>query len=193
MPSTSHQFCTPWLQLTPSTWHAGCRILQRPFRWLAEEQSRLWNRLLRASAIGPDDLLAVGAKDQAVGRLRATSRERGSITAFLGRYSARNPDYPQSIFNPRRRLNRCFRRRAIQNISVRRPPANHFRRSAKYVHQSHVAISASSATHTATQTAQHGQPAHPARFGTLPSGGAPVDEDASSYGASQSEVAVGAE
>ena len=32
-----------------------------------------------------------------------------------------------------------------------------------------------------------------ARFGTLPSGGAPVDEDASSYGASQSEVAVGAE
>ena len=98
MPSTSHQFCTPWLQLTPSTWHAGCRILQRPFRWLAEEQSRLWNRLLRASAIGPDDLLAVGAKDQAVGRLRPTSRERGSITAFLGRYSARNPDYPQSIF-----------------------------------------------------------------------------------------------
>ena len=98
MPSTSHQFCTQWLQLTPSTWHAGCRIAQRPFRWLAEEQSRLWNRLLRASAIGPDHLLAVGTKDQAVGRLRATSAELGSITAFLGRYSAQNPDYPQSIF-----------------------------------------------------------------------------------------------
>ena len=28
--SASHQFCTLWLQLTPSTWHAGCRIVQRP-------------------------------------------------------------------------------------------------------------------------------------------------------------------
>ena len=97
MSSTSHQFCTQWLQLTPSTWHAGCRIAQRPFRWLAEEQSRLWNRLLRASAIGPDHLLAVGTKDQAVGRLPATSAELGSITAFLGRYSARNPDYPKKM------------------------------------------------------------------------------------------------
>ena len=92
MSSTSHQFCTQWLQLTPSTWHAGCRIAQRPFRWLAEEQSRLWNRLLCASAIGPDHLLAVGTKDQAVGRLPATLAELGSITAFLGRYSAQNPD-----------------------------------------------------------------------------------------------------
>ena len=90
-------------------------------------------------------------------------------------------------------VNRCFRRRGIQNISLTRPPANHLRRRAKCVHQGHVAISATSATHTATQTAQHANPAHPARFGTLPSGGAPVDEDASSYGASQSEVAVGAE
>ena len=96
--SASHQFCTLWLQLTPSTWHAGCRIVQRPFRWLAEEQSRLWNRLLRASAIGPGHLLAVGTKDQAVGRLRATSAELGSITAFLRPYSAQNPAYPQSIF-----------------------------------------------------------------------------------------------
>ena len=91
----------------------------------------------------------------------------------------------------RRRLNRCFRRRGIQKITVARPPANHFRRSPKCVHQGHVVIRASSATHTATQTAQHAQPAHTARFGTLPSGGAPIDEDASSYGASQSEVAVG--
>lgn len=98
MSSASHQFCTLWLQLTPSTWHAGCRIVQRPFRWLAEEQSRLWNRLLRASAIGPGHLLDVGTKDQAVGRLRATSAELGSITAFLRSYSAQNPDYPQSIF-----------------------------------------------------------------------------------------------
>ena len=96
--SASHQFCTLWLQLTPSTWHAGCRIVQRPFRWLAEEQSRLWNRLLRASAIGPGHLLAVGTKDQAVGRLRATSAELGSITAFLRPYSAENTTYPQSIF-----------------------------------------------------------------------------------------------
>ena len=91
--SASHQFCTLWLQLTPSTWHAGCRIVQRPFRWLAEEQSRLWNRLLRASAIGPGHLLDVGTKDQAVGRLRATSAELGSITAFLRPYSAENT-YP---------------------------------------------------------------------------------------------------
>ena len=95
--------------------------------------------------------------------------------------------------NPRSAVNRCFRPRGIQNISVTRPHANHLRRSAKCVHQGHVAILASSATHTATQTAQHGQPAHMPQFGTLPSGGAPVDEDASSYGASQSEVAVGAE
>lgn len=99
MSSASHQFCTLWLQLTPSTWHAGCRIVQRPFRWLAEEQSRLWNRLLRASAIGPGHLLAVGTKDQAVGRLRATSAELGSITAFLRPYSAENTPFPQSIFN----------------------------------------------------------------------------------------------
>jgi hypothetical protein len=99
--SASHQFCTLWLQLTPSTWHAGCRIVQRPFRWLAEEQSRLWNRLLRASAIGPGHLLAVGTKDQAVGRLRATSAELGSITAFLRPYSAENTTYPQSIFKAR--------------------------------------------------------------------------------------------
>ena len=82
MPSTSHQFCTPWLQLTPSTWHAGCRILQRPFRWLAEEQSRLWNRLFRASAIGPDHLLAVGTKDQAVGHFGRPQPRSAQLLLF---------------------------------------------------------------------------------------------------------------
>ena len=123
----------------------------------------------------------------ALARVSSPSRRNYEITAS----SVNLAEFV--IVNPRSSLNRCFRRRAIQNISLTRPPANHFRRSSKCVHQGHVAICASSATHTATQTAQHGQPAHMARFGTLPSGGAPVDEDASSYGASQSEVAVGAE
>ena len=107
--------------------------------------------------------------------------------------AARERVFNLFYFNPGTAVNRCFRRRGIQNISLTRPPANHLRRRAKCVHQGHVAILASSPTHTATQTAQHANPAHMARFGTLPSGGAPVDEDASSYGASQSEVAVGAE
>ena len=47
-------------------------------------------------------LLAVGTKNQAVGRLRATSAELGSITAFLRPYSAQNPAYPQSIFKTSR-------------------------------------------------------------------------------------------
>ena len=74
---------------------AGLRSV--PFGGLLKSSRDFGIGFLRASAIGPDHLLAVGAKDQAVGRLRATSRERGSITAFLGRYSARNPDYPKKM------------------------------------------------------------------------------------------------
>ena len=47
----------------PTTCYAGGQLSRRPFRWLAEEQSRLLNRRLCASATGPDHLLASGTKD----------------------------------------------------------------------------------------------------------------------------------
>jgi hypothetical protein len=56
-PSILHAVATA---LTPTTWHAGGQLSRRPIRWLAEEQSRLLNRRLCASAVGPDHLLASG-------------------------------------------------------------------------------------------------------------------------------------
>ena len=44
---------------------------------------RLLNRRLRASAIGPDHLLASGTKDQAVGPLSRARRVTRSTIAFL--------------------------------------------------------------------------------------------------------------
>ena len=78
VPSRLHQFCTSRQQLPPTTWYAGGQLSRRPFRWLAEEQSRLLNRRLRASAISPDHLLALGTKDQAAGHVwhLATSPNR---------------------------------------------------------------------------------------------------------------------
>ena len=97
-PSRLHQFCTSRQQLSPTTWHAGGQLSRRPFRWLAEEQSRLLNRRLRASAIGPDHLLASGTKDQAVGPLSRARRGTRSTIAFLRLDLAEKRDYPQSIF-----------------------------------------------------------------------------------------------
>ena len=93
-PSRLHQFCTSRQQLPPTTWHAGGQLSRRPLRWLAEEQSRLLNRRLRASAIGPDHLLASGTKDQAVGplsrarrgtRLACARSKRGDAILFFFR------------------------------------------------------------------------------------------------------------
>jgi hypothetical protein len=92
-PSTLHQFCTPWQQLTPTTWHAGGQLSRRPIRWLAEEQSRLLNRRLCASAVGPDHLLASGAKDRAGGRLTRAPRAHRQLLPFALPISPRNATY----------------------------------------------------------------------------------------------------
>ena len=91
--STLHQFCTPWQQLTPTTWHAGGQLSRRPIRWLAEEQSRLLNRRLCASAVGPDHLLASGAKDRAGGRLSRAPRAHRQLLPFALPISPRNATY----------------------------------------------------------------------------------------------------
>ena len=97
-PSRLHQFCTSRQQLPPTTWHAGGQLSRRPLRWLAEEQSRLLNRRLRASAIGPDHLLASGTKDQAVGPLSRARRGTRSTIAFLRLDLREKRDLPQRIF-----------------------------------------------------------------------------------------------
>ena len=98
-PSRLHQFCTSRQQLPPSTCHAGGQLSRRPLRWLAEEQSPLLNRLLRASAIGPDHLLASGTKDQAVGPLSQARSGTRSTIAFLRLDFGQKRDCPQGIFN----------------------------------------------------------------------------------------------
>jgi len=97
-PSRLHQFCTSRQQLPPSTCHAGGQLSRRPLRWLAEEQSPLLNRLLRASAIGPDHLLASGTKDQAVGPLSQARSGTRSTIAFLRLDFGQKRDCPQGIF-----------------------------------------------------------------------------------------------
>jgi hypothetical protein len=118
-PSTLHQFCTPWQQLTPTTWHAGGQLSRRPIRWLAEEQSRLLNRRLCASAVGPDHLLASGTKDQAVWAL-ATSPKRLVLIAHSIRPRSRRP---QGIFNRTDTINKQEPSRICAHAEVREPSA----------------------------------------------------------------------
>ena len=100
-PSRLHQFCTSRQQLSPTTWHAGGQLSCRPLRWLAEDQSRLLNRPLCASAIGLDHLLASGTKDQAVGPLSRARRGTRSTIAFSRLDFAKKRDYPHRIFKSR--------------------------------------------------------------------------------------------
>ena len=112
-PSRWHQFCTSRQQLPPSTCHAGGQLSRRPLRWLAEEQSPLLNRLLRASAIGPDHLLASGTKDQAVGPLSQARSGTRSTIAFLRLDFGQKRDCPQGIFKATQPGSRCAHASAL--------------------------------------------------------------------------------